>query len=378
MVKLYKYNSSIDIIIGKIVEDFNIGRQNKIFIKPNLGGRYPIIAGENTCYDIMKAICNILINKGCEEIVIGHGSLLNYGGDKYDFDSLLKCSGLSRLTKFRKVKFLNLDKSKRLKFKFKEFEVGLPDILMTHIYINLCCFKTHMETTVSLSIKNQMGLLSMEDRKRMHRTNLSKYLAYLANIARPHINIMDGRISMEGNGPHHGISKRTNVIIAANDMVELDSLACLLGGINYNFVEHIKTAIEEGAGKPIDEEVFNKDFKKYATKFLCPENAYKKYIFLKVWPNNACSGCIFSLSDAHKKIKNRPPSLIQLLMKLIKVRGLDIVLGKNAEKNRYKYSSKVIFIGDCTKEFADYHKEGTFIAGCPPKSEYIIHALIKE
>ncbi len=377
MIRVYKNNSSIKFIIENIYEDFAIRKQKNIFIKPNLGGRYPIIEGENTASDIVGALCEICIEGGCEEIVLGHGALLNFGNNRYDFKTLLKHSQMIKLEKYKKVKFLDLDNSNRVKINIKGFEMSLPEILTSHAYVNLCCLKTHMETTVSLAIKNQMGLLLAKDRMLMHRTDLSRYLAYLGMAAKPFVNIIDGRIGMEGNGPHHGKPKRADIVMAGNNMVEIDSLACLLIGIDYNSATHIKNAIEEKVGSPVKNEDFDNIFKKFSTKFEQPSVAFEKYRFLTVWPNSACSGCIFSLSDSHKKIKRNPIKLLKFIKKLIKANRIDIVLGKDAERYASKYSDEAIFIGNCTKDFAGAKKGSVFVPGCPPEIENIMRALLE-
>ena len=102
---------------------------------------------------------------------------------------------------------------------------SIPKILKTvDAYINLVKIKTHMETTVTFSLKNQMGLVSIGDRINMHRTGLERLIAHLGKSIKPTFSIVDGIIAMEGNGPHHGQSRILDLIIAGNDMVELDSV----------------------------------------------------------------------------------------------------------------------------------------------------------
>ncbi len=82
----------------------------------------------------------------------------------------------------------------------------------------------------------------MAGRINMHRTDLEKSIAYLGKLIKPTLNIVDGIISMEGNGPHHGKGKKTDIIVAGNDMVEIDSTICYLLGVNFRKVKHISIA----------------------------------------------------------------------------------------------------------------------------------------
>jgi uncharacterized protein (DUF362 family) len=362
-------------IIKQIFLDFDLAKHKKIFIKPNLGGRYPIIEGENTKYDIISKLCDIFNENGCQEIVIGHSSLLNFGDERCDFESLITHSNFYKLSKYRIAKLLNLDNVKRVSLKVKGFEFNLPEILQTHFYINLCNLKTHMETTVSLSLKNQIGLLTDKERKKMHQTDLDTFIAYLGIVANSNLNIIDGRIGMEGNGPHHGHPRLANMIFCGDDMVEIDSLACKLIGIEPISVRHIRIAKEERVGNFIKEERYNV-YRKYIIKFRRPTEFYKKYLFLRVWPNKACSGCIFMLSKAHRTIRKNPIKLIKFLVRLIQVKRFDIILGKDAEANLSKYSNNIFAIGNCTKDFVRSNNLDKFLNGCPPEKNSIIRFLL--
>jgi uncharacterized protein (DUF362 family) len=378
MTKVYdSKKQTLQEIIGRIAKEFNLSKQNKVFIKPNLGGRYPIIRGENTSYDIMNELCKTLKNSKCKEIVVGHTSLLNFGNEKYDFQTLMKHSGLEKLIKHPKVTLLNLDNTKRHSITTHNVSFEIPEIAKSHFYINLSSLKTHMETTVSLSLKNQIGLLTARERMRNHQADLNRYIAYLALAVKPHLNIIDGRIGMQGNGPHHGFPGNANIIVCGNDMVEVDSMACSLIGIDFNMVKHITFAIRENVGIPVTPEQ-QKIYRHLVVKFKRPQEYFQKYGFLKVWPNKACSGCIFSLSNAHKAIMKNPFKLTQFLCKLIMSHGMDIVMGKEAETNISQYSATVYAIGDCTKGFTAPCKSGNFLSGCPPTKNSIIQLLLKK
>ncbi len=375
MIELYdSKGQGLHFLAEKIFLDFELGKYKKVFIKPNLGGRYPIIKGENTRYDILDAFCGILEDNDCQEVVIGHSSLLNFEKSKYDFKTLIKKSGFYRLSKYSIVKFLDLDSSSRFTVKVRDINFNIPEITKSHFYINLCNLKTHMETTVSLSMKNQVGLLTAEERKRKHQSGLDIYIAYLAAAVRPGLNILDGRVGMEGNGPHHGNPKRADIILCGDDMIEVDSLACSLIGIDFESVKHIRFAIEENAGRPVQKDKSGL-YRQYSVQFAKPNEFYKKYN-VKVWPNEACSGCIFNLSDAYKTIRKNPIYMLQFIARLIKAGKIDIILGKGAEVNLERYSRKILTIGNCTRDFAKANNIYNFISGCPPFRKDVINFLI--
>jgi len=375
MLKVYSVkNCSLKSVIKQIFSDFNLSIPVKVFIKPNLGGRYPISQGENTRLDIIDSLCTFLAENGCQEILVGHSSLLSFGHCRYDFDTLIKGSKFYRLRKNRIVKLINLDTVERVKFQVDNNDFNIPQILQTHFYINLANLKTHMETGVSLTLKNQVGLLPANERMRKHQKDLDGSIASIGVVARPNFNIIDGRIGMEGNGPHHGAPKKTNLIFCGDDMVELDSLACRLIGIDPLQVRHITIAQDKGVGRLASDQQFF-EYQRYFISFRKPDECYQKYKVVKVWPNKACSGCIFTLSEAHRKIRKNPFILLRFLLRLIRLGRLDVVLGKESQRYRQKYSSQAIIIGNCAKDLAEVNPGCTFLPGCPPGEEDIIKLL---
>lgn len=377
MIHVYSSKKQgVSSIIEQLVKDFEVSGHADIFIKPNLGGRYPIIPGENTSFDIMDELCGQLTKLGCRDIAIGHTSLLNFGKDKYDFETLIQQSGFSKLRKYPNVRLLNLDDAPRTAVTVKGVTFQIPEIACTHYYMNVCSLKTHMETAVSLSLKNQIGLQLERERIRNHQVDLDQHIALLGAAIKPRLSLIDGRIGMQGNGPHHGYPANAGILVAGDDMVGVDSLAASFMGISHEHVRHIMLAAQEGVGKiALNEAMLY--YKKYGKKFKQASPYYQKYFFLRVWPNMACSGCIFSLSDAHKKICKDPGNLLAFIGKVVRPGKFDILLGKNAERNEARYSSCAYAIGNCTKGFAEKKKGIHFLSGCPPKKEDIIRFLLQ-
>ncbi len=366
----------VSVIIRQILNDCKVTEHQAVFIKPNLGGRYPILKGENTDLDVVDALCDALERAGCRDIVIGHTSLLNFGKDKYDFDTLIRQSGFIKLRRYPHVRFLNLDEAPRIEVKVKDVVFQIPEIARTHYYINVCSLKTHMETGVSLALKNQIGLQLERERIRNHQVDLDRHIALLAVAVKPRLALIDGRIGMQGNGPHHGYPAHAGIVVAGDDPVEVDSLSVALMGIPLDQARHITFASQEGVGNLVSAETIRR-YKKYAKKFKQASRFYQKYFFLRVWPNMACSGCIFSLSDAHKAMCKDPAKLLRFISKVARPGKFDIVLGKNAERDEARYAASFHAIGNCTKSFAENKKGARFLPGCPPRKEDIIRFLLQ-
>jgi hypothetical protein len=83
------------------------------------------------------------------------------------------------------------------------------------------------------------------------------------------------------------------------------------------------------------------------------------------------------LSDAHKIVRKNPIKLLQFINKFVRTKNFDIVLGKGAEKNLFRYSKNIFAIGTCTKDFVRANNLNNFLEGCPPEKSSIIDYLTK-
>jgi len=300
----------------EVFKKLNFLPRGKILIKPNFSGRPPVINGENTDPDILRKLVEILIDRGAKKVIIGHGGLLGTLDKKFPFEKIIKEGGFSFLRKIPKTKLLDFDKEKKKLIEYEGFSFLIPKIIEEFdFYINFAKLKTHMETTITLSLKNQMGLVFMADRIKMHKTDLEKSIAYLGKLIKPTLSIIDGIIAMEGNGPHHGESRKLDLVIAGDDMVELDSVTSFLIGVNFKEVPHISIAEKIGVGKYPDKNYL--DFiRRYRLDDFKLAERYEKFgKNIYVWPTTACSRCITALNESGKIIKKHPFRNLGLLKK---------------------------------------------------------------
>jgi len=126
---IVKKEREIGEVFDKILKEFQGGQPKVFFIKPNLGGRSPIIEGENTDPRFLeKLICSIKkINP--ERIIIGHGSLLGTPEIKTSFDEIIEKGGYSFLSKIPKVSIVNLDKVPQKNVTYKNVNFSIPMLL---------------------------------------------------------------------------------------------------------------------------------------------------------------------------------------------------------------------------------------------------------
>jgi len=362
-LEIYK-GGNVGEYIQSLFDKINFIPKGTIFIKPNFCARPPVHKGENTDTKFIDYLADLLISYGCQ-VLIGHTSLLGIPDNEFPFDKIINQSKTKFLRPHPKVKLIDLDKQQKKIINYNNFNFEIPKILFeVDSYINVAKLKTHMQTGVSLSLKNQMGLLSPQNKIDFHLLEIDKLIADLARVLVPKISLIDGVIGMEENGPHHGKAKKANLIFCGDDMVELDSFACRMIGFDFQEINHIRLAKEAGVGKFVDESLINKH-KDNIIKFKPAENFIIKWRKIYVWPSSACSKCNVLLNGIAKNIKHNPFNILKLFIK--NSQRINIIYG-NCKERKLNYNEKYIGLGDCAKDFCLKNKI-EFLNGCPPDIE---------
>ncbi|MFW6009394.1 MAG: DUF362 domain-containing protein [archaeon] len=99
--------------------------------------------------------------------------------------------------------------------------------------INLARFKTHTFQTLTCATKNLFGLVYKSEKQKEHlkhhsKEDFGKMLFFLQEKLNKKVtlNLVDGIIGMQGNGPRSGESKRLGQIIISKDPILCDLVAC--------------------------------------------------------------------------------------------------------------------------------------------------------
>ncbi len=134
-------------------------------------------------------------------------------------------------------------------------EVYLAQALLeADVVINLPKLKTHSLTLFTGAVKNMYGVIPGGLRSAFHGrytdpTEFSHLLVDIFASTRPHLTIMDGIVAMEGAGPANGTLRELGVILASQDGVAADAVACRIIGLDPLAVPTIRCAHERGVGR---------------------------------------------------------------------------------------------------------------------------------
>lgn len=374
IVKAQKYEvKSLEILIKDAIKDLGLDFHNKktAILKPNIV--IPAKPGSAiiTHPVVVEAVINVLREIGFDEIIIAEGP-----GVGADEASAFELSGFNKLSAKMNVKLLNLNRTERLGLTWKYGKVRLPEVVLNaDLYINMPKMKTHGQTAVTLSMKNQKGLLSRADKQKFHTLGLHEPLVELARIIQPHLVIVDAIEAMEGEGPLNGKKKKVGCLVIGTNQVETDAVCCDIMGIDPQKVKHIAEGKKQKLGPEVPE-VIGADINEIKKNFKQANEKYGRFLNVYSWRNPyACSMCIDSFSLAVKSSIWSPKYWITFLPKFAYyaiLKHLYIIQGKNAEIPDVK--GKIICLGDCTKDIAEKNKL-LHIEGCPPDSRTILETL---
>lgn len=122
-------------------------------------------------------------------------------------------------------------------------------IMESDVFINVPILKSHGGTTLTVSMKNLMGV--MWNRQWWHGNDLQQCIADFASEIQPTLNVVDAYRVMKRNGPR-GVSVSDVVemksLIISEDIVAADAAAAKLFGKEPEQVGHIRIASEMGVG----------------------------------------------------------------------------------------------------------------------------------
>jgi uncharacterized protein (DUF362 family) len=127
--------------------------------------------------------------------------------------------------------------------------ITVPRLVTESAVISAAKLKTHVNTRVTLGMKNMFGLLPDKFKGKYHIKGISKVIVDINTVLHSALTIIDGFVGMEGNGPVDGTPVQMNLIIAGTDPVATDATAARIMGFNPYEIAHIRKAREKGLGK---------------------------------------------------------------------------------------------------------------------------------
>lgn len=238
-------------LLGGLENVINPG--DRVLLKPNILAANPPEAATTTHPAVVAAMCEFVLGVGGKPVV-GDGAGISRPGATAE---ALKVSGIekaalkagARVVNFETSGFTLVEVPEPLQF--RKLYVANP-VLEADVVISLPKLKTHELTYYTGAVKNFFGVLPLRCRKEAHllgkRNLFGEAVADVYSVVRPDFAVMDGVAGMEGNGPSHGKTVNSGVILASKDCVSLDIVAAEMIGFDPLKIPTTAGALKKGFG----------------------------------------------------------------------------------------------------------------------------------
>jgi uncharacterized protein (DUF362 family)/Pyruvate/2-oxoacid:ferredoxin oxidoreductase delta subunit len=224
---------------------------SRVLVKPNLLQGLPPDRCVTTHPAVVGAVCTLLRELGCSIVIADSPG----GGIRYtptNLRSIYHAAGYDRIAEETGAE-LNYDTG----FYYhsfpegryaKRFPVISPVKDCDHIVV-VSKAKTHLWTLFSGGTKNLFGVIPGFEKPIHHArfqdpVHFGGMIVDLNEALIPSLQIMDGIIAMEGDGPSSGTPRPFGRILASPDWTAIDIIACRMIGIPPPDVPTIKAAME--------------------------------------------------------------------------------------------------------------------------------------
>ncbi|MGZ4849651.1 MAG: DUF362 domain-containing protein [Halobacteriota archaeon] len=232
--------------MASVVKDAQI-----VVLKPNFVGSRSAETGATTSFTLLKAVAEEAHACGAEPV------LFETPGTEFDREATYTILGVEQFCADNGIRIVRIDPegseqdwvtlhppgAKRLR-RFR-----IPRFMQEACIINLPVLKTHVVSTMTLGMKNPMGVLPRPDRRDMHTLGISQCIVDMNRGITPDLTIVDGSMGQDGEGPLYGEEADLQAFVAGRDSLAVDLVCCQLVGVKAHDVPHLKLALEQ-MGKP--------------------------------------------------------------------------------------------------------------------------------
>ena len=233
---------------------FEIKEGDTVVIKPNAKNQAPPGYGIVTDVAVIEPLVEISIEKGAKRVTIADGAA--YPTGSYHTFSAFETMGVTKLAKKWDLDLVDLNSYDSVDldvpegFVLDNVRVGRA-VTEVDFLINVPVLKTHRGTLLSNCVKNiGVGVACREEKKRLHRLGIDEGLLDVFSVVKPHFNVVDALVCIEGDGPNFppGKPRPLGLVLAGEDGVAVDAVCARLIGLDPLEVKHLRLAHDRGIG----------------------------------------------------------------------------------------------------------------------------------
>lgn len=222
-----------------------VSKGNVVWIKPNIGWDRTPEQAANTNPDVVATLVKLCLAAGAKQVKVGDFTC-NEAQKTYPnsgIEGAVKAAG-------GEIVYLDASRFREVSLKGKKLDMWpvYHEILDADFVINVPIVKHHGATTVTLCMKNYMGVV---DNRRVFHQDLPTCITDITRFMAPKLCVLDAVRILTAHGPTGGDLadvKRMDTVAAGTDIVALDAFGCELLGHKPADIGTVVAGHEAGLG----------------------------------------------------------------------------------------------------------------------------------
>jgi len=334
----------------------DVGPGDAVVIKPNITAdsiswRQGIVTNTH----LVHAIIELVAERNPREILIAEAIAVGLDVKKaYSFlgyDKIARATG-ARLVDLYDEEFVDVP------IRGSQLHANLQiakTIMEADFLINVPVMKTHVAVGISVCMKNLMGTISVEQKKKFHFFGVAESVVDLNSVVRPHLSIADGTVAGEGDGPMANEPVGFQTLLVGTDNRIVDTVCARVMGFEADDIEILKICNDRwGALPAADIEVVGEDLRRVLRPFKHAAECVKPPQGIECTEGGACAACTGTIELALARARK-----MDILEQL---KPLRIVCGPDSSPPGE--GENVLVVGKCLSHL---NETGNFVPGCPPQ-----------
>jgi len=242
-------DDSMNAVVEHILENVSLEFGGKpVLVKPNMAAQCKVEKAATTHPTLIKAVVKALKRRGAGKIMVGD----NPGATAFGINE--KCARTTGILDAAGDCYVNLMKRPKdieINSQFLDHVNISSEFFECDYFINLPKLKGHAHSYMTGAIKNLYGMCVCGEKSRLHvlgknpRT-FAEVLVDVFSAKTPDLNITDGVIGMEGNGPTNGTPRQVGKIIASTNGFAMDAVCADMVGYKLSRVKTLEVGKDRG------------------------------------------------------------------------------------------------------------------------------------
>jgi len=247
-------------------------RGDRVLLKPNMLMAASPERHVTTHPSVIEAVAEVFLDLGAE-VSIGDSP----GGSFRNIERFWRATGILDVCRRLDIEPLNFEASGSY-IMGSGYPISRP-VVDSDLVVNLPKLKTHSMTIFTCAVKNMYGAVPGFRKADYHRehprpSEFARRLLEIYLLTEPALNLVDGVVGMEGNGPSGGDPRELGIILASEDAIALDVYIPWLLGMDPFRVPVNEAARREGlAPDPAELEIAGYEPER-VDDFRWPSNIY--------------------------------------------------------------------------------------------------------